>query len=155
MTPSTARWLPSAMPFARCATPSRSISRTCGNMAIRYRTHVALRRRSTWRTPTGTAGCNFTLADRLYLSPHDKGILERLLQNHLPYAEAWTHGSRVNGRSHDGCDLYLAVRAPELTGISRPNNWHPSSTLLASRHSRFWSRHGIGLSEKLSKMTYL
>ena len=57
------------------------------------------------------------MADRLHLSPHDRSILEGLLLEHLPDVEAWAYGSRVNGRSHDGSDLDLALRAPGLTKI--------------------------------------
>ena len=59
----------------------------------------------------------FTMADRLHLPPHHRSILERLVQDHLPDVEAWAYGSRVNGRSHDGSDLDLVLRAPGLTKI--------------------------------------
>ena len=57
------------------------------------------------------------MADRLHLSRHHRSILEGLLQEHLPDVEAWAYGSRGDGRSHDGCDLDLALRAPGLTKI--------------------------------------
>ncbi len=44
-------------------------------------------------------------------------MLEALLREHLPGVEAWAYGSRVNGRSHDGSDLDLALREPELKEI--------------------------------------
>ena len=57
------------------------------------------------------------MADQLHLSPRHRGVLEALLREHLPDVEAWAYGSRVNGRSHDGSDLDLALRAPGLTKI--------------------------------------
>ena len=32
----------------------------------------------------------------------------------MPDVEVWAYGSRVNGRSHDGSDLDLVLRGPEL-----------------------------------------
>ena len=54
---------------------------------------------------------------KLQLSPCHRGVLEALLQEHMPDVEAWVYGSRVNGRSHDGSDLDLALRAPGLKKI--------------------------------------
>ena len=44
-------------------------------------------------------------------------MLEALLREHLPDVEVWAYGSRVSGRSHDGSDLDLALRAPGLRTI--------------------------------------
>ena len=57
------------------------------------------------------------MANQLHLSSRHRGVLEALLREHLPDVEAWAYGSRVNGRSHDGSDLDLALRAPGLTKI--------------------------------------
>jgi len=38
-------------------------------------------------------------------------ILRALLALHLPEAEVWAYGSRVNGSSHGGSDLDLVVRS--------------------------------------------
>ena len=57
------------------------------------------------------------MADRLHILPRHRSVLEALLRAHLPDVEAWAYGSRVNGRSHDGSDLDLALRAPGLTKI--------------------------------------
>ncbi len=54
------------------------------------------------------------MADRLHLDPGHRGMLEALLREHLPEAEVWAYGSRVNGRSHDGSDLDLVLRGPGL-----------------------------------------
>ncbi|MYC59115.1 MAG: nucleotidyltransferase domain-containing protein [Gammaproteobacteria bacterium] len=55
--------------------------------------------------------------DRLRLLPRHLRILERLLGEHLPDVEVWAYGSRVNGRGHDGSDLDLVLRGPELKEI--------------------------------------
>ena len=58
------------------------------------------------------------MADRLHLSPSHRRTLETLLQEYLPNVEVWAYGSRVNGPSHDGSDLDLALRGPGLEKIS-------------------------------------
>jgi uncharacterized protein len=35
-----------------------------------------------------------------------------LLRRHLPHAEVWAYGSRVNGDCHEASDLDLVVRNP-------------------------------------------
>ena len=37
-----------------------------------------------------------------------------LLDAHVPHAEVWAYGSRVQGTSHSGSDLDLVLRGPEL-----------------------------------------
>ena len=54
------------------------------------------------------------MTDRLGLPLHYRKELEALLREHVPDAEVWAYGSRVNGRSHDGSDLDLALRGPGL-----------------------------------------
>ena len=44
-------------------------------------------------------------------------VLEAMLREHLPEVEVWAYGSRVNGRSHEGSDLDLVLRAPGLNKI--------------------------------------
>ena len=56
-------------------------------------------------------------ADRLHLSSRHREILETLLLEHLPGIEVWAYGSRVNGESHDGSDLDLVLRAPDLQEV--------------------------------------
>ena len=60
------------------------------------------------------------MADRLHLSRRHRHILERLIREHLPNVDVWVYGSRVTGRSHDGSDLDLVLRGPELQEI--PDN---------------------------------
>ena len=54
------------------------------------------------------------MTDRLALPPRYRRMVEALLREHVPDAEVWAYGSRVNGRSHDGSDLDLVVRGPAL-----------------------------------------
>ena len=54
---------------------------------------------------------------RLHLKPRHRAVIEALLKKHLPGVEVWAYGSRVNGRSHDGSDLDLVLRGPDLAGI--------------------------------------
>ena len=69
--------------------------------------------------PTATApspaGCRS--AERLHLSPRHRAKLEALLREHLPDVEVWAYGSRITGESHDGSDLDLVLRAPDLQEI--------------------------------------
>ena len=55
--------------------------------------------------------------DRLHLYDRHWRILEMLLSEHLPGVEVWACGSRVDVRSHDGSDLDLVLRGPELKEI--------------------------------------
>ena len=54
------------------------------------------------------------MTDRLHLPQRYRRILEALLREHVPNAEVWAYGSCVTGENHDGCDLDLVVRGPEL-----------------------------------------
>ena len=54
------------------------------------------------------------MTDRLNLPLRYRRILEALLREHVPDAEVWAYGSRVTGESHEGSDLDLVVRGPEL-----------------------------------------
>ena len=56
-------------------------------------------------------------ADQLHLSPRHRAQLEALLREHLPDVEVWAYGSRITGESHDGSDLDLVLRAPDLQEI--------------------------------------
>ena len=39
-------------------------------------------------------------------------MLRQILQQHLPHAEVWAYGSRVNGDGHEASNLNLVVRQP-------------------------------------------
>lgn len=57
------------------------------------------------------------MTDRLHLTSRHRAEIETLLRTHLPDVEVWAYGSRVTGRSHDGSDLDLVLRAPGLKRI--------------------------------------
>ncbi len=57
------------------------------------------------------------MTDRLDLPDRYRRQLEALLAEHVPDAEAWAYGSRVNGRSHPASDLDLVLRGPGLERI--------------------------------------
>ncbi|MCY4354419.1 MAG: restriction endonuclease subunit S [Truepera sp.] len=57
------------------------------------------------------------MAKQLALPHHYRQQLELLLREHLPRVEVWAYGSRVNGQSHDGSDLDLVLRSPDLQQI--------------------------------------
>ena len=56
--------------------------------------------------------------EQLHLSDKHRAIVESILRTHLPTAEVWAYGSRVNGRSHDGSDLDLVLRNEDLAPLN-------------------------------------
>ncbi len=48
----------------------------------------------------------------LLLAPAHLTLLRQLLRAHVPQAEVWAYGSRVNGDAHEGSDLDLVLRNP-------------------------------------------
>ena len=54
------------------------------------------------------------MTDRLSLPPRYRRMVDALLREHVPDADVWAYGSRVNGQSHEGSDLDLVVRGPGL-----------------------------------------
>lgn len=54
----------------------------------------------------------------LDLRPEWLEVVRQLLAAHLPDAEVWAYGSRVQGTAHEGSDLDLVVRNP--TDLSKP-----------------------------------
>ncbi len=57
------------------------------------------------------------MTERLDLPFRDHCQIEALIRKHLPGAEVWAYGSRINGRSHPGSDLDLVLRSPTLEPI--------------------------------------
>jgi len=57
------------------------------------------------------------MTNRLNLRSQHRLQLEALLRKNLPCVEIWVYGSRINGRSHEGSDLNLVLRSPDLTAI--------------------------------------
>lgn len=56
----------------------------------------------------------------LDLRPEWLEIVRNLLAAHLPDAEVWAYGSRVQGTSHEGSDLDLVARNPN--DLSKPQH---------------------------------
>ena len=54
------------------------------------------------------------MTDRLDLPRRYREQLQELLRDHVPDAEVWAFGSRVNGESHEASDLDLVIRGPML-----------------------------------------
>ena len=54
------------------------------------------------------------MTDRLMLLPRHRRLVEETLREHVPEAEVWAYGSRVNGRAHEASDLDLVMRGPAL-----------------------------------------
>jgi len=57
---------------------------------------------------------------RLDLPERHLDQLRRLLKTHVPDAEVWVYGSRIDGKSHEASDLDLVLRNP--ADLSRPQN---------------------------------
>ena len=57
------------------------------------------------------------MTEHLHLKPRHRAALLALLREHLPGVEVWAYGSRVSGRSHDGSDLDLVLRGPNLEEV--------------------------------------
>ena len=57
----------------------------------------------------------------LDLRPEWLEVVRQLLAVHLPDAEVWAYGSRVQGTSHDASDLDLVVRNPVDLSKPQPN----------------------------------
>ena len=72
------------------------------------------------------------MAKQLDLPHRDRQHLETLLREHLPTVEVWAYGSRVNGQSHDGSDLDLVLRSPDLQQIPAESLASFSEALRAS-----------------------
>ena len=58
------------------------------------------------------------MTGRLHLSNRHRKEIVSILRDHLPGAEVWAYGSRVQGRSHDGSDLDLVVRGRDGAKVS-------------------------------------
>ena len=95
-------------------------------------------------------------ADRLHLSPRHRAQLEALLCEHLPDVEVWAYGSRITGASHDGSDLDLVLRAPDLRKIPigrLSDLWEAlrESTIPFLVEARDWARLPEGFHEEIER----
>ena len=97
----------------------------------------------------------------LYLNPRYVAMLHDLMARHLPAEVAvWAYGSRVNGNHHEGSDLDLVLRTPDLTplpacqlsqfreALTDSNlpifvDAHDWATLPASFHPRILARYEV------------
>jgi predicted nucleotidyltransferase len=70
---------------------------------------------------------------KLDLRPHHLAMLRELLQQHLPHAEVWAYGSRVNGNGHDASDLDLVVRQPADLILETPELEEVKETFIESK----------------------
>lgn len=59
------------------------------------------------------------MTPQLDLAPAYAEIVRGLLAAHMPDAEVWAYGSRVNGAGHDGSDLDLVLRLPADVRVER------------------------------------
>ena len=57
------------------------------------------------------------MTDHLDLAARHREQVEALLREHVPQAEVWAYGSRVNGMNHEASDLDLVLRGPDLAAI--------------------------------------
>ena len=57
------------------------------------------------------------MTEHLDLPRRYRDQIEALLREHVPGVEVWAYGSRVSGRSHEGSDLDLVLRGPDLKRI--------------------------------------
>ena len=57
------------------------------------------------------------MAKEVHLQPRHRRLIEGLARRHLPGADIWAYGSRVNGESHDGSDLDLVLRGVGLAEV--------------------------------------
>ena len=94
----------------------------------------------------------------LDLRPKVLTLLHELIARHLPAAVAvWAYGSRVNGTNHEGSDLDLVLRSPELPASTAARfrealpesnppifvDVHDWALLPASFHPRILSRYEV------------
>ncbi len=64
------------------------------------------------------------------MQPQHLALLRELLQQHLPQAEVWAYGSRVNGDGHEASDLDLVVRQPADLQQGTPQLWETKEALM-------------------------
>ena len=95
-------------------------------------------------------------AGRLHLSPRHRAQIVALLGEHLPGVEVWAYGSRITGESHDGSDLDLVLRAPDLQKIPigrLSDLWEAlrESTIPFLVEARDWARLPEGFHEEIER----
>jgi predicted nucleotidyltransferase len=69
---------------------------------------------------------------RLDLPAKYRQTLRELLAAHVPDAEVWAYGSRINEQAHEGSDLDLVVRNPDRLTVPQPNLYRLRDALTES-----------------------
>jgi predicted nucleotidyltransferase len=57
------------------------------------------------------------MTETIGLLPEHKSRLLKLMAEHMPDARVIVYGSRINGRSHEGSDIEIALRTTDLEPI--------------------------------------
>ena len=57
------------------------------------------------------------MSNSLHLSLKYRQVIEKMVLRFIPDVEVWAYGSRVTGKNHDGSDLDLILRGPNLEKI--------------------------------------
>lgn len=70
---------------------------------------------------------------KLDLSDANLLILRNLLKEHVPQAQVWAFGSRVNGDAHEGSDLDLVLRNPDDLSKESKGGWALKEALTESQ----------------------
>jgi uncharacterized protein len=81
----------------------------------------------------------------LDLPERHRSTLQTLLAKHVPQAQVWAYGSRVNGKAHEGSDLDLVLRNPADLAQDVPGWFELKEALQASNlpmlvDVHLWSR---------------
>ncbi len=81
----------------------------------------------------------------LDLPERHRSTLQTLLAKHVPQAQVWAYGSRVNGNAHEGSDLDLVLRNPANLTQDVPGWFELKEALQASNlpmlvDVHLWSR---------------
>ncbi len=90
-----------------------------------WKTHCATVTSKAWKMPE-------LPLQQLTMQPRHLAMLRLLLQQHLPHAEVWAYGSRVNGNGHEASDLDLVVRHPADLKKETSELWEMKEALVES-----------------------
>ena len=96
------------------------------------------------------------MTERLDLPRRYREQIEALLCEHVPGVEVWAYGSRVNGRSHEGSDLDLVLRGPDLQRIDSGQLMDLTEALEASNvpilvQTHDWARLPEGFQREIER----
>lgn len=96
------------------------------------------------------------MTDRLDLPGRHRRQIEALLAAHVPDADVWAYGSRVNGRGHEASDLDLVLRGAGLEPIppgrkARLDDALEESNVPIVVQTLDWARLPQGFREEIEK----